>query len=81
MFFLIFFIDFIIQLQKLTETSIFVTLPPEMSRIATWSFLGYSQFPKGGAIPSSLAFQQNHFLQSFLILHQKNTLVTHTKSF
>ena len=57
-----------------------VTLPPEMSRIATGSVLGYSQFPKGGAILSSLAFQQNHmqFLQSFL--HLKDTLLTQTKS-
>ena len=43
-----------------------VTLPPEMSRIATGSVLGYSQFPKGGAILSSLTFQLNQFLQSFL---------------
>ena len=27
-----------------------VTLPPEMSRIATRSLLGYSHFPKGGAM-------------------------------
>ena len=53
---------------------IYVTLPPEMIRIATLSLLGYSPFPKGGAILSSLAFQQNQFLQSFL--HQKDIIHT-----
>ena len=56
----------------------YVTLPPEMSLTASWSLLGYSQFSKGGAILSSLVFQRNQFRQFFL--HQKNTLMTYTKS-
>ena len=48
--------------------TIYVTLPPEMSWIATWSIFGYSQFPTGDAV-SIWAFQLNQFLQSFL--HQK----------
>ena len=58
-----------------------VTLPPEMSHIATRSLFGYSHFPKGvlhiNYYISILAFQQNQFLQSFL--HEKNTVVTHRK--
>ena len=45
---------------------VFVTLPPEMSQIATWSLYGYSQFRKGGAVLSILAFHRKRFLQSFL---------------
>ena len=49
---------------------IYVTLPPEMSHIATRSLFGYNTFfPKGVPYVSILAFRRNQFLQSFL--HQK----------
>ena len=47
-------------------------------RIVTLSHFEYSQFPKGGAILSILAFQRSQFLQSFCT--SENTLLTHTNS-
>ena len=55
-----------------------VTLPPEMSHIATRSLFGVQPLSQRGCHISILAFQRNQFLQSFL--HQKNILFTHTKS-
>ena len=55
----------------------FVTLPREMSHIATLSLFGYSDFPKVGATYRFWSFNGISF-SSFL--RQKNTLVTHTPS-
>ena len=54
----------------------YVTLPAEMSHIATRPPFGYSHFPKGGVQYIDFGFQWNQFFQSFL--YHNNTLVTHT---
>ena len=44
-----------------------VTLPPEMSHIATRSLLGYSHFPKGGAMYRFWLFNEIGFSSLFYI--------------
>ena len=64
-----------------TEVAIFkVTLPPEMSRIATRSLFGYSHFPKGGGGGAMYRFWRLFKKISFssLFYIRKNTIVTHT---
>ena len=51
----------------LSKQVTYVTLPPKMSWIATWSLLGYSQFPKGGAIYRFWLFNEISFSNLFYI--------------
>ena len=71
-----------VSAQDAVPVYVYVTPPPEMSRIATRSLLGLQTFFQRGCHVSLyvliLAFQQNQFLQSFL--HLKNILVAHTEN-
>ena len=56
---------------------IHVTLPSEMSRIATCSLFGYSHFPERDAMYRFWLYNEISF---FSLFYNKNTLVTHTHS-
>ena len=56
----------------------FVTLPPEMSRIAAWSLLGYSQISQRGCHTIDFGFS-NEISFSSLFYIRKYTSYTHRK--
>ena len=63
------------RLQNLKKVY-YVILPPEMSHMATRSFLGYSHFPKGGAIYRFRLFNEISFSSLFYV-RKRHLLHTH----